>query len=228
MSIYDFVFQRFPNDSGPIYQETIEGRIPVEPFNTFSNFLFILLIFYFWKKIKSNPKQHPFLIFCLPIIFISWIGGTMFHGTRSHEFWLALDWMPILFLCLSVIIYFIWKIYTEWWKRLMLFIVLFVLSALPRFLPLANEYRISFGYFVTALTVIIPFVWYAYKTQWKNAELILYGFLIFGLAVLFRTLDNIVVLLPMGTHWLWHSFGALAVFLLLLYIYKDKETIINH
>lgn len=220
---YSFIQHSFPNDSGPIYQETIAGRLPVEPFNTFSNLIFIFIIIYFARKIYKEPKQHLFLVFCLPIVFISWIGGTMFHGTRSHEFWLALDWMPIMFLCLAVILYFIWKIYDGLWKRIAMFLGLIFLSFLPRLIPLENTYRISFGYFITAITVIIPFVTYAYKTQWKNARYIVLGFSIFALAVLFRTLDSIVELLPMGTHWLWHTFGGVAVFFLLLYIYKDKQ-----
>lgn len=220
-------FQKFPNDSGPIYQETVEGRIPVEPFNTFSNLIFIAILIYFWTKIKSNPKQHPFFLFAIPVIFISWIGGTIYHGTRSHEFWLVLDWLPIMLVCLGGIVYFIAKIREKWWERIIFFIVLLSLSFLPRLIPLPNEYRISFGYIVTAITVITPFIWYAYKTNWKNVYLILLGILIFGVAVTFRTLDNTEVLLSTGTHWLWHTFGGVAVFFLLLYIYKDRERIIN-
>lgn len=214
---------KFPNDSGPIYQETIEGRIPVEPFNTYSNLIFIVILVYFWMKIRKNPKQHPFFLFAIPVIFMSWVGGTVYHGTRSHQFWLVLDWLPIMLVCLGGIVYFITKIKKKWWERLLFFLGLMLLSFLPRLIILPNEYRISFGYAVTAITVLTPFIWYAYNTGWKNVQLILMAIFIFGLAVTFRTLDNITVLLPMGTHWLWHTFGGVAVFFLLLYIYKDKE-----
>lgn len=214
---------KFPNDSGPIYQETIEGRIPVEPFNTYSNLIFIAILVYFWIKIRKNPKQHPFFLFAIPVIFMSWVGGTVYHGTRSHQFWLVLDWLPIMLVCLGGIVYFITKIKKKWWERLLFFLGLMLISFLPRLIILPNEYRISFGYTVTAITVLTPFIWYAYNTGWKNVQLILMAIFIFGLAVTFRTLDNITVLLPMGTHWLWHTFGGVAVFFLLLYIYKDKE-----
>ncbi|CAL2087306.1 Ceramidase [Tenacibaculum sp. 190524A02b] len=222
------LLQKFPNDSGPIYQETIEGRLPVEPFNTFSNLIFIAILIYFGRKIAKNPKQHPFFLFAIPVIFISWIGGTMFHGTRSHEFWLVLDWLPIMIVCLGGIVYFIGKITKKWGQRILLFLSFLLLSILPRMLPLPKEYRISFGYVVTAVTVITPFIWYAYRTQWKNIQFIIYGFVIFGGAVLFRTLDNLVVLLPMGTHWLWHTFGGVAVFFLLYYIYQDKKELMKN
>lgn len=217
------IIEKFPNDSGPIYQETIQGRLPVEPFNTFSNLLFLYVIYYFFIRIKSNPKQHPYLLIALPVIFISWVGGTVFHGTRSHEFWLVLDWLPIMLLCLGVMVYFIGKITRVWWQRIAIFLGLILFTMLPRFIPLERAYRISFGYGITAVTVMIPFVWYAYKTQWKNFSLIFSGVLVFGIAIMFRTLDNTIKLLPMGTHWLWHSFGAIAVFLLLLYIYRDNK-----
>ncbi|TCI89958.1 ceramidase domain-containing protein [Tenacibaculum sp. M341] len=217
------LFQKFPNDTGPIYQETIQGRLPVEPFNTFSNLIFIVILIYFGKKIYKNPKQHPFFLFAIPVIFISWIGGTMFHGTRSHQFWLLLDWLPIMVVCLGGIIYFIGKLQREWWKRLLLFIGFLAISILPRFLPVSQTYRISFGYVVTAVSVVIPFILYAYKTQWKHSKYIFLGFFIFGIAVTFRSLDGVRVILPMGTHWLWHTFGGIAVFFLLYYIYVDKK-----
>ena len=86
----------FPKDSGPVYRETIEGRLPVEPFNTASNFLFLAIIIYFVWKIRRNHRQHLFLAFILPVLFIGFIGGTLYHATRSHEIWLLLDWVPIL------------------------------------------------------------------------------------------------------------------------------------
>ena len=218
-----FLLDRFPNDSGPIYQETIAGRLPVEPFNTFSNLIFIVLLIYFGRRIYKNPKQYPFFLFAIPVIFISWIGGTMFYGTRSHEFWLLLDWVPIMIVCLGAIIYFIGKIKKKWWQRLAIIVAILLVSVLPRFLPIPSGYRTSFGYAVTAFAVITPLIWYAYKTHWKNVKYIMYGGMVFGIALLFRTLDNKVELLPMGTHWLWHTFGGIAVFFLLYYIYKDEQ-----
>lgn len=222
------IFRELPKDNGPIYQETVMDRIPVEPFNTFSNLIFVIVLLYFWVKIRKNPKQHPFFLFAIPLISAGWLGGTVYHGTRSHQFWLVLDWMPIMLVCLGGIIYFILKIKKKWWERVLLFSGLLILSLIPRRIQLPQTYQISFGYIVTALTVLTPFIWYAYKTRWKNVHLIIVGAIIFALAITFRTLDNTAELLPMGTHWLWHIFGGIAVYLLLLYIYKDKETISNH
>jgi hypothetical protein len=45
----------------------------------------------------------------------------------------------------------------------------------------------------------------------------------FMIAMSFRTIDGrvLIEILPMGTHWLWHSFGAAAVQFLVLYIWRS-------
>jgi hypothetical protein len=50
------------------------------------------------------------------------------------------------------------------------------------------------------------------------------AFLSFGMAISFRVMDRFVEIFPMGSHWLWHCFGALSVFFLMKYIYEDKLT----
>ncbi|MFD2568041.1 hypothetical protein [Pseudotenacibaculum haliotis] len=212
---------KFPNDTGPIYQETIQGRLPVEPFNTFSNLIFIAILVFFIVRIYKQPKQHIFLWISIPIIFTSWVGGTVFHATRSHQVWLVMDWLPIMIVCLLGILYFIGKSQEKWWQRIAFFGILFLMNYGFRMLDLPRNFAISAGYAITAITVLTPFFLYAYKTQWKNVRFLIFGMVVFGLAVTFRTLDSVIVLLPMGTHWLWHTFGGVAVFFLLYYIYKD-------
>lgn len=213
---------QFPNDTGPIYQETIAGRIPIEPFNTYSNLIFLAIIIYFISKIYKQPKKHVFLWIAIPIIFVSWIGGTIFHATRSHQVWLVMDWLPIMIVCLAGIFYFIGKIRKLWWQRILIFLGVFLITSLPRFMDLPNNYRISVGYTFTGIAVLTPFFWYAYLQRWKNARFLIIGLLTFAVAISFRTLDYTLELLPMGTHWLWHICGGIAVFFLLYYIYKDN------
>lgn len=64
----------FPQDSGPIYQETLQGRLPVEPFNTYSNILFLLIIIYFSVKVYPQARKQAFLAWCLPILFLGYVG----------------------------------------------------------------------------------------------------------------------------------------------------------
>lgn len=212
----------FPNDSGPIYAETMAGRFPVEPFNTYSNFLFLGIILYFAFKLFGQYKRHLFLSLCLPILMLSWVGGTLYHATRSAEIWLFLDWVPIVALCLAVSVYFIFKIAHHWWHNVMILAVVLLIVIGGRMLPWPDSLRISIGYVLTVLGLLLPLALYLYKTQYKNLNYVLLAVLSFVVAVVFRSFDAHLDLLYMGSHWLWHSFGAVAVFFLMRYIYLDK------
>ncbi|MEN1784018.1 MAG: hypothetical protein AAGF77_02670 [Bacteroidota bacterium] len=214
--------ERFPNDSGPIYMETMPGRFPVEPFNTFSNFIFVVILIYWGIRVYKNPKKHLFLAFVLPIIFISFIGGTVYHGTRSAEVWLLLDWVPIILLGLLTAVYFICLVVNPWWQRLLFIIGLLGVSFLLRTIPMPASMRISLGYVITALTILLPLVLYLIRIKGKNIFWAMGAFVIFGLAVFFRSIDLNQTVLPMGTHWLWHFFDGVAVHLLIGFIFKDN------
>jgi len=217
-------FLSFPQDSGPIYQETMAGRLPVEPFNTYSNIFFLIIIIYFSLRVYSDYKNHRFLAWCLPILFLGFIGGTVYHATRSHDVWMYMDWLPIVLLCLAVSVYYTIKLKASRKKRLLLiFLVLFLVFGV-RFIPLAQHVKTSVGYIATALGLLLPIITYFYTTKMHHWGYILLAFLSFGLAISFRILDNFVYIIPMGTHWLWHTFGALSVFFLMNYIYNEKLT----
>ncbi|MEL6485069.1 MAG: hypothetical protein AAFP96_09515, partial [Bacteroidota bacterium] len=91
-----------------------------------------------------------------------------------------------------------------------------------RALPIPPQFRISIGYVITALTVLIPILIYQFKTQFKFFPYLIVAFGVFGMAVFFRTIDLNQTFLPMGTHWLWHFFGGVAVHYLIAYIFKDN------
>ncbi|AWX44334.1 hypothetical protein HME9304_01334 [Flagellimonas maritima] len=216
------LLQNFPNDSGPIYRETLEGRLIIEPYNTFSNTIFVIILWYWGYRVYKNPRQHLFLALVLPVIAVSYIGGTIYHATRSHEFWLLLDWVPIMLLCMAMIIYFILKIVSKPWHRILLLIIFFGASFGLRILPIPKALRISTGYVITALTVVVPIIWYLFKTKFINVQWVIFAVLIFSLAVFFRSIDLKQSVFQMGTHWLWHFFGGVAVHCLIAYIFKDN------
>lgn len=220
-----FFLSDFPKDSGPIYRETIAGRFPAEPFNTLSNFLFLAIIIYFSLKIYRNYRQHGFLSFVIPVLFIGFIGGTVYHATRSHEIWLLLDWVPILMLCLAASFYFCIKTGNNRWSRLGLSALVVLLMFGTRFVRWPGNLSISIGYIASALGVLFPIVLYLFRTRFRNSIQVVLAVCSFALAISCRYLDLRSDFLPMGTHWLWHSFGALAVFFLMQYIYLDNTAL---
>ncbi len=206
-------------DSGPRYTETVAGRFPVEPFNTFSNLAFLAIVVYWAKKVFTNVHKHRFLAFAIPVLFIGFIGGTMFHATRSSNLWLFLDWMPIMILGLSASIYYYRKQGLPLWGVPLLIAFPFVVMYLV-FAVFEIRGGPSIGYSMIAVLILGPIARYLYKTKWKNVHLILYALGSFALALTFRTVDK-YALLPMGTHFLWHLFGALATQFMFMYIYND-------
>jgi hemolysin III len=212
-------------DSGPIYKETIMNRFPVEPFNTVSNLIFLATIIYFSYLIYKSDKNHYFLKACMPIYFVGFVGGTIYHATRSAEIWLLMDWVPIVLLCLACSIYFIARAHTDWWKKLIVVGVIILLNVMPRVVEFPQGFSTSMGYIGTAAAVVLPVALYGRFTKWRNFKFILFAVLCFIAAVSFRTLDrfNDIEFLYMGTHWLWHTMGGVAVFFLMTFIYRDNE-----
>jgi len=212
----------FPNDSGPIYQETLAGRLPVEPFNTYSNIFFLIIIIYFSFKVYSDYRHHRFLAWSLPVLFMGFVGGTVYHATRSHDFWMYLDWLPIIILCLAVSVYYTAKMQVKRSSKIWFIVVILFLVFGVRMLPWDETVQTSIGYVGTALGLILPVIAYFLTTRSNNWGYILVAFLTFGLAISFRVMDGFINVMPMGTHWLWHSFGALSVFFLITFIYRDR------
>ncbi|MDR5591241.1 hypothetical protein [Christiangramia sp. SM2212] len=214
----------FPQDSGPIYQETLAGRLPVEPFNTYSNIFFLIIIIYFSLRVYKDYANHRFLAWTLPVLFMGFVGGTIYHATRSHDVWMYMDWLPIVVLCLAVSVYYTIKLRMKKRNRFYLILVILFLVFGVQFIPLPQHTSTSVGYIATAIGLLLPIITYFFTTKMHHWGYVLAAFLSFGLAISFRILDNFVYLIPMGTHWLWHTFGALSVFFLMNYIYNEKLT----
>jgi uncharacterized membrane protein len=81
------------------------------------------------------------------------------------------------------------------------------------------------GFAILTLTILMPVLGYLARTGWKDFGLVAGALVGFAVAVGFRSIDRSVAIefLPMGTHWLWHSVGAVAVHLLMLYIYRSDR-----
>ncbi len=214
-----------PGDQGPIYLETVMGRFPVEPWNTASNFLFLALILYWtWRLVREGAGAHRFIAGALPVLFVGWVGGTVYHATRSANIWLFLDFGPIALLVAATAIFFWRRVGVPWWLVPVLVFgpfaaVMGTISALD--LPDAS--RPYLGYPTLALSLLLPVLWNLAREAWGDITIVVAALAVFAAAVTFRTLDGraLVETLPMGTHWLWHSFGAAAVQLLLLYIWRS-------
>jgi hemolysin III len=132
-----------------------------------------------------------------------------------------------MLLSLSFVFYMITKLTHKAWERLFISLSLLVCSAGLRFLPIPGSLSISLGYLITAITIALPLLIYLTRTGWRHVGWVAGAIGIFIAAVYFRTIDQRQEILTMGTHWIWHLLGGVAVHLLITFIYKDKEVLLT-
>lgn len=207
-------------DHGPIYLETDLTRFPVEPWAVYSQFLFLVVVAYWAWRIRGRRREQRFLALCLPLLAVQSVGSIVYHATRAHLAWMLLDVIPLYLVCLLAAGHF--------WRR-------FGLSALPtvaavvvpvllgagaaRLVPLPGYLGAALTYGGFFLAILIPALALLPDIEPRHRSLPFTALAALVLALFFRSADHAVPWLPMGTHWLWHVFGALAVNQLIRYVY---------
>lgn len=213
-------------DHGPRYVETCPGRFPVEPWATFTNLIFLFIIVYWAVRIRRSPARHAMLRAALFILGIGWVGGTVYHATRSHDLWLAMDWMPIMVLALMAA-FWLWRGVTRHSMFATMAIALSILLAmLAHLVPgLKHGQHITLGYIMLALSILVPACLHC-ALRWRAGwPWMVSALLAFAVAITARGLDSGLGarLLPMGSHFLWHIFGGISAFCLISYIFGAGE-----
>lgn len=212
------------SDGGPIYKETLRTQGNgvygiIEPYNAATALLFVLIAVAFAWDLRGRFRKFPLMSTIILLLFVGGIGGTLYHALRSSAWFHAMDVIPIgvIGIILSA----------EFWRRAVRYgRIAFVASAaivsiLPHFsfsyLPV--QMAVLVGYSILGLTVLIPLTVVLWKNQFRSAGKVAGSLACFILAMTFRTFDAASPdWLPMGTHFLWHTFGAMAVVFLFLYI----------
>jgi hypothetical protein len=73
-----------------------------------------------------------------------------------------------------------------------------------------------------AVVVLTPVGLVLVRTRFRHAGWVVAGVISFAIAWFFRLVDRdpfLVTELPMGSHWLWHTFGAITTALIVEYFY---------
>lgn len=205
-------------DGGPRYFETDFSLPIVEPFNMASAALFLIIVAYWAYQLRGRFSRHVFLTVATPILAIGGIGGTIYHGFRTAEFFLVMDWLPILILSLMACFFFTHLATKKRWAGAALIVFVFVThEAIHAILrpSIAN----NLAYTLLALTILVPLLAVVFKSNGKHAKWVVIAMLSFCFALGFRMADPFGWL-PMGTHFLWHLFGAFACHAMFVYIFK--------
>lgn len=213
--------QIHPPDGGLMYRETNLHHFFPEPLNMISSALFLIPAFYWLIKLKGFSRQYAFLSTCAWLLLIGCIGGTVYHGLRRWPVFIMMDWMPIAILCLMASVYFWIKFSGRTWVgfiALILFVGI-VISMRQLFPRHDLQLMISLNYSVMVLMIVLPLILLLRKMRWHNGWLVLGALLSFIVAIGFRV-DDKYTSLVIGTHFLWHTFGAIATTLMFLFIYR--------
>lgn len=192
-----------------------------EPWNAVSNIAFILAAlaaFLLWRR--QGGRDGPALAL-IAVGFSVGVGSFLFHTHTTHWTWLA-DVIPIAifiggYLFLALYRYF----------RLSLFASAVLLAAYealtvgilrlvpPTFLNRATGYLLA----LAALLVTGGMLYFRKQStahQRAAGRALLLAAVLFGCSLFFRTIDLAVCrAVPFGTHFLWHVFNALVIYVLL-------------
>lgn len=208
-------------DGADYYAETQAMALIKEPWNAFSSLTFWLPVFYWTYKLRGKYQAHWFLTACLPLLFIGGLGSALFHGFRTSWFLLLLDVLPILVLFVGLTLYFWQKILSNF---LYLGVVVLVFGLVQTgishtFLPPTS---INLSYLWRGIALFLPAVLLLRSISYKGTRLLVTAILFFILALVFRSSDKlpeVVRVLYMGSHWLWHVSTVLGAFYLAEFLY---------
>jgi hemolysin III len=220
----DFLNQSY-RDGGPYYTETLTGldRTLVEPWNAVSALAFLALVLFYALRLRGRYGQYLFLCGCLPILAVGGIGGTLYHGLRRYPFFLVMDYMPIFVLVMASSLYLWRRVIPRWWY-LPILVMAYLLLATVLFRQVPRQIAITLNYALLGLFTLLPTVLVLVSTRWRHSGWIGLALGAFGVALVFRYADTLEPpLLPMGTHWLWHLFGAFAAGGLAEYLYRLRR-----
>ncbi len=164
----------------------------------------------------------------LPFLLIGFLGGTIYHGTRSHWVWMAMDVLPIYILGIMTS-YYHWRLIKISHKMIVLvFIVLFLLPNLILWTTLVHwPHRFTAGYLSLVIPCVLPMVLDQWRLGGKYLKSFLIPLVLILVSLLFRTLDShpwVTMNFTIGTHWLWHLGGGLTCYFLL----RHMESRSNH
>lgn len=215
-----FIAEVFPPDGGPVYAETNLSRFIAEPWNAYSSLTFLIPVIYWFIRLRKNYKEYPFLMACMPLLTLGGIGSTFYHAFRNSGFFLSMDVMPIALLTLSVSLYFWWKSIERWdYVAIIAIIFIGIRIFIYREVVLAKQQAINLSYFITGIMIFLPAFLLLLKTQYRGTKVIITATVFFILSLLFRQIDTPFFMLPMGTHWLWHTCCAIGAYFLAQYLY---------
>ena len=224
---------RLSTDGGPVYRETPDNPLTVnglaEPFNAVTAALFVLIVAGWAWRLRGRWRRFPFTTASLPVLLAGAVGGTLYHATRAERAYFLLDVIPISLLggagaCYLTVrlglAYGVWRVLLAAVGLLALYA--FVNGLLFRTVRATNpNLTVNLSYASLAVMILLPLGATLVRTRFRHAGWVAGGLASFLIAWFCRLVDNTPWGdLPMGTHWLWHVFGAASTQAVYEYFYR--------
>ena len=218
-------------DGGPRYVETpADPTAPnapfvAEPWNTVTASFFIWIALAWLWRLRGRYRDYPFMVACMPILLAGGIGGTLFHGTRTARLYFLLDVVPISLLGLAGAVYMAFRYFGRARMWMLVLLVVFYAAMNRLFFsmlgPMNRQLSINLSYASLALVVLAPIALVLWRSRFRHGGWVAAGVVSFALAWFFRLVDQYSAdSLAMGSHWLWHTFGATSTAMMVQYFYK--------
>ena len=217
------LLQQIPVDGGPIYAETDLQKFISEPWNAISSLMIAAPAIFWGIKLRGKHREYLFLTLCLPLLFLGGTGSALFHAFRSSRLLLLMDVLPTALLTFSVGIYF-WHKIVKHWYWIILVVIPFILIRFWLFEVLPDHTAINVSYFVTGSMIFLPILFYLIQTRFHYYTDILFSVSMLSASLIFREVDPYPISwLPMGTHFLWHTFSGIGAFYLGSYLFRLRR-----
>lgn len=197
--------------SSNIYCERQTQSLVAEPVNVLSNIAFFVSAILIYQLLNRNStKDKKYWLMFLLIILVG-IGSSLWHLLRN-PYTLVLDALPI-YLFMAIFLYGILNNLIGNKKTALYLTIGFTLLQVFMFLIVPRDFiNGSIIHVVNGIGFIIFIVWFSKNYRHVYRSLIVV-FLLYVLAVTFRSIDNLVCTsLIIGTHFLWHLFVALTAY----------------
>lgn len=211
----------------PVYCEPALFNGLFEPLNVLSNIIFIILGILLFNRVKRK-SVNSFLSKVFPVLFVAiGIGSTLWHYFRS-DLSFRFDVTPVIVLITLHVACYAKVVGKTVIEKLLLFLSVFAFLSIGLLLKAQYEYWLFNynGVLYIAIWFYYMFVWlyslFTYKLRQKSMPLIM---ALFTLAILARQADMLSCeTFGFGSHFLWHLFSAVALFLFseFLLVFKSR------
>jgi hypothetical protein len=207
-------------DAIDLYCERCGPGLLAEPINAVTNVSFIVAAWSAHRIARRLNGLTPglWVLICLAVAIAA--GSGLFH-TFATGWSRVLDIVPILLFQLTFLWLYVRRVMNVRWELAAAAVVLYVVVAL-----VARQFKAFLNgapIYAPALILLLFVGLYHLRHAAKHRLVLLIAAGVFVLSLLFRTIDQAICpYFPIGTHFLWHVFNGLVIFLSMFSLVHDQ------